>query len=77
MNFMSFGTAYQIHGSLARYVKLRAAHAPGMSETFSLPSRVNDPDLHHGTCGMVYSIYITFIYVNCCVCMLMVSLQPV
>ena len=38
------------HGSLARYVKLRFAHAPGMPGTFSLPPRVSDPDMHHGTC---------------------------
>ena len=30
------------NGPLTRYVKLRVAHAPGM--------RVNDPDIHHGTC---------------------------
>ena len=34
------------HGSLARYVKLRLAHAPG---TFSPPPWVSDPDMHHGT----------------------------
>ena len=33
--------------TLVRYIKLRIAHAPGM---FSLPSRVNDPDMHHGMC---------------------------
>ena len=38
------------HGPLARYVKLWVAHAPGMSGTFSPPSRVSDPDMHHGTC---------------------------
>ena len=37
-------------GPLARYVKLRWAHAPGMPETFSPPPRVSDPDMHHGTC---------------------------
>ena len=37
------------HGSLARYVKIRVAHAPGMPETFSPPTRVRDPDMHHGT----------------------------
>ena len=44
------------HGPLARYVKLRVAHAPGMLGTFS-PSPiskesviVSDPGLHHGTC---------------------------
>ena len=38
------------HGPLARYVKLRVAHAPGMPGTFSPPSGVSDPDIHHGTC---------------------------
>ena len=38
------------HGPLARYVKLRVAHAPGMPGTFSPPSQVSDPDMHHGTC---------------------------
>ena len=38
------------HGSLARYVKSRVAHAPGIPGTFSLPPRVSDPDIHHGTC---------------------------
>ena len=36
--------------SLARYVKLRVAHAPGMPVTFSPPPRVSDPGMHHGTC---------------------------
>ena len=31
-------------------VKLRDAHAPGMSGTFSPPQRVSNPDMHHGTC---------------------------
>ena len=39
-----------IHGPLARYVKSRVAHAPGMPGTFSPPPRVSDPDMHHGTC---------------------------
>ena len=38
------------HGPLTRYVKLRVAHAPGMPGTFSPPPRINDPDMHHGTC---------------------------
>ena len=38
------------NGPLVRYVKLRVAHAPGMPGTFSLISRVSDPDMHHGTC---------------------------
>ena len=37
-------------GPLTRYVKLRVAHAPGMPGTFSLPSHVSDPDMHHGAC---------------------------
>ena len=35
---------------LARYVKLQVAHAPRIPGTFSPPSRVSDPDMHHGTC---------------------------
>ena len=38
------------YGPLARYVQLWVAHAPGMPGTFSPPARVNDPDMHHGTC---------------------------
>ena len=38
------------HGPLTRYAKLRVAHAPGMPGTFSPPSLVSDPDMHHGTC---------------------------
>ena len=34
---------------LARYIKLRVAHAPGMSGTFSPPQGVSDPDVHPGT----------------------------
>ena len=30
--------------------KLRATHAPRMPGTFSLPPRVSNPDMHHGTC---------------------------
>ena len=33
------------HEPLARYVKLRVAHAPGMPETSSPPPRVSDPDM--------------------------------
>ena len=40
---------YSIHGPLARHVKLWVPHAPGIPGTFSTPSRVSDPDLHHGT----------------------------
>ena len=35
---------------LARYVKLRVARVSGMPGTFSLPPRISDPDMHHGTC---------------------------
>ena len=38
------------NGPLARYVKLRVAHASGMPGTFSPPLRLSDPDMHHGTC---------------------------
>ena len=38
------------HGPLARYVKMRVAHAPGMPGTFSPPPRVSDPGMRHGTC---------------------------
>ena len=37
------------HESLARYAKVRVAHAPGMPGTFSPPLRVSDSDMHHGT----------------------------
>ena len=40
---------FRPHGPLARYVKLRVAHAPGMPGTFSPPPRVSDPDMHHDT----------------------------
>ena len=38
------------HGPLARYVKLRVAHVPGMPGTFSPPPLISDPDMHRGTC---------------------------
>ena len=38
------------HGPLARYVKLRVAHAPGTPGTFSSLPRVSDPNMHHITC---------------------------
>ena len=34
------------HEPLARFLKLRVAHAPGMPGTFSPPPRVSDPDMH-------------------------------
>ena len=40
----------QSHGPLARYIKLRVVHAPGMPGKFSPPQRVRDPDMHHRTC---------------------------
>ena len=39
-----------VHEPLARYAKLRVAHAPGIRGTFSSPLRVSDPDMHHSTC---------------------------
>ena len=39
-----------LYEPLARYVKLRVAHAPGMPGTFSPPPQVSDPDMHHDTC---------------------------
>ena len=41
---------FYLHGPIARYVKLRVAHAPGMPGTFCPPPPVSDPDMHHGTC---------------------------
>ena len=38
------------HGPLTRFAKLRVAHAPGMPGTFSPPTQVSDPEMHHGTC---------------------------
>ena len=44
-------THYDVsNGPLARYAKLLIAHAPEMPGTFSLPPRISDPDMHHGTC---------------------------
>ena len=48
--YESFFCEVHLHGPLARYEKLRVAHAPGMPGTFSPPPRVSDPDIHHGTC---------------------------
>ena len=36
--------------ALAKWVKLRDAHTPRMPGMFSPPSRISDPDMHHGTC---------------------------
>ena len=38
-----------LYGPLARYVKLRVAHAPGMTGTFSPPPRISDSNMHRGT----------------------------
>ena len=38
------------HGSLASYVKLWVAHAPGMLGTFPRHRGYGDSDMHHGTC---------------------------
>ena len=46
----SGGMQSHYHGPLARYVKLRVAHASGMPGTFSPPPRDSDPDMHQGTC---------------------------
>ena len=43
-------TATIVHGPLARYVKLRVAHASWIPGTISPSPRVNDPDMHHGKC---------------------------
>ena len=38
------------HGPLTSYAQLGVAHAPGIPGTYCPPPRVNDPDMHHGTC---------------------------
>ena len=38
------------NGPLAKYVKWRVAHPPGMPGTFSPTPRVSDSNMHHGTC---------------------------
>ena len=48
--WQKFNSWYHLYGPLARYVKLRVAHAAGTPGTLSPPSRVSDPDMHHGTC---------------------------
>ena len=47
--FYQLGFIAPTHGPLAKYVKLRVAHAPRMAGTFSPPPWVSDPDMHHGT----------------------------
>ena len=44
------GSKSYFHELLASYVKLRVAHAPRIPGTFSPPSRLSDPDMHHGAC---------------------------
>ena len=39
-----------LHGPLARYVKLRVVHAPGMLGMLSQPPRVSNPDMHVPWC---------------------------
>ena len=41
---------FPCNGPLARYVKLRIAHAPGIPGTLFPPPRVRDPDMHRGRC---------------------------
>ena len=50
MRLLKYLVSVGSHGPLARYVKLRVAHAPGMPGTFSPPPGVSDPDMHRGTC---------------------------
>ena len=56
------------NGLLVRYVKLRVAHVP---RTFSLPPRVCDPGMHHGTsmkhmpCCMLGSLSCGFLWSRC------------
>ena len=45
---LGISTVRRTHGILARYVKLRVAHAPVMPGTFSPPPQFSDPDMHHG-----------------------------
>ena len=49
MHTIKIGTVLR-YGPLARYVKIRVAHAPVMPGTFCPTPRVIDPDMHHGTC---------------------------
>ena len=45
-----FNNTVKMEGPLARYVKLRVAHAPEMPGTFSPPPRLSNPNMHHGMC---------------------------
>ena len=50
-NLCCFKINKSVNVPVTRYVKLRVAHAPGIPGTFFLPiTRVNDPDMHRGTC---------------------------
>ena len=51
------------HRLLARYVKLRVAHAPGMPGTFPPPPWVSDPDMHHGD-RMPGSLYSSSLWIR-------------
>ena len=44
---------FNCNGPLARYAKLRIAHAPGMPGTFSQPPPISDPDML--TCGFLWT----------------------
>ena len=50
MSFVTGSHFSGFNGPLARYVKLRVAHAPGMPKTFPPLPQFSDPDMHHGTC---------------------------
>ena len=47
--FRLYGGFGEWHGTLTSYIKLWVALAPGMLRKFSPPSRISDPDMHHGT----------------------------
>ena len=48
---VSQGLHPMYYGPLARSVKLRVAHAPGIPGALSPSPRVSDRDMHHGTCA--------------------------
>ena len=45
-------TVLQFTWASCQVRKIAGAHAPKMSGAFSPPSRISDPDMHHGTCVM-------------------------
>ena len=49
-SFLMKTRCQHINEPLTRYVELRVAHAPGIPGTFSMPPRISDSDMHHGTC---------------------------